>query len=260
MPELLIGAAVDVVVRQERLLRRPGPRDRVAHRPAHRPRRHQRRRVDRRVGHRLGGPPPVAEPGPDHRARAPDGRLRARAGPRAGLVRGPVDRRADVDPERRRQPARAVPRHRRHRDHRRGHERGLRRHRVLRRRADPGSGRVPPHPRHHLGLGAVPAPARAPLRRGAGRGRRRGRRSWPTTWPASPPSGPSPPRTGRSSGSAGRARPTARPTDGPSSCRRPSSRSSAWRSWPPSPPPCWSAAGPPSRATSTSACSRCWCT
>ena len=224
MPELLIGAAVDVVVRGDQSLVGDRPRHRGPGRAADRSGDHQRDRVARRVEHRVRRPGPVAEPGPDDRARGPHGRLQPRAGPRARLVRGPVHRRPAVDPQRRREPARALPRRRRHRPAAHLRQRGVRRRRVLRRIAHARADRVRADPGHRVRVDPLPAPARAPLRRGAGPGRR------PRRAPRQQPLGHRhhpgvPGRAPRGRPGGGRpARPTARPTATPSGCRRPSCR------------------------------------
>ena len=114
----------------------------------------------------------VAEPGPGHRARDADGRLPARPGARARLLRGPHLRRAHGRAQRRRQPARAVPRRRRQPDDPHDLQRGARRAGVLRHLAPARVPRLPADPGDRDRVAAVPEEARAPVRRRAGRGRR----------------------------------------------------------------------------------------
>ena len=89
VPELLIGAAVDVVVRGADSFVGERARRRVALRPAGLARRDQRRRLDRRVRHASTSPRVLWRgPGPGGRARPAGRGLRPRAAPRRRLARG----------------------------------------------------------------------------------------------------------------------------------------------------------------------------
>ena len=102
------------------------PYDQLLH-----PRHHHGGHLGARVDHRLHRRGALAEPGPGHRARDAHGRLPARPGARARLLRGPLVGRADGRAQRRRQPARAVPRRRRQPDDPHHLQRGVRRARLL---------------------------------------------------------------------------------------------------------------------------------
>ena len=78
-----------------------------------------------------------------------------------------VHRRADGCPERRHQPARALPRHRRQRNHPARHDHCRRAGRVLHPRPGRGLDDHAAHALHHLGVDPVPATPRAALRRRA---------------------------------------------------------------------------------------------
>ena len=100
-----------------------------------------------------------------------DGRVPPRPGARAGLLRGPHLGRAHGGAQRRRQPARAVPRRRRQPDDPHDLQRGVRRPGVLRHLPRARVPRLPADPGDRDRVAAVPEEARAPVRRRAGRGR-----------------------------------------------------------------------------------------
>jgi hypothetical protein len=210
-PELLIGAAVDVIVQRRRAFVGRAVRRRRPLRPA------AILAASSPSSSGCSSRPPstwpchLAQPGPDHPARGPDGRLRPRAGPRARLLRGPVHRRPDGGAQRRRQPARAVPRHGANEiiqvlttsSSSAGRSSSLADHRPA---------GVPAHPGHPVGLDPLPAPPRAPLRAVREQAGPTSTASLPTTSAGSPRSRRSPPRTARSSASRPRATTTATPT------------------------------------------------
>ncbi len=213
------------------LARRAGVRSGRSVRPAPDPGRHHRGGLGPRVDHGLHRRRPVADPGPADRARHPHGGLRPRAGARAGLLRGPQLGRADVDPQRRREPARAVPRLRGQRDDPHGGQRALRRHHLRGHLPDPHRAGVPPDPGDHPRVAALPADASRSATTPCGRRPATSPIRSPTTSAASPRSRRSAPRGARSTGWPRPARPTAMPTARPSATPAPSCRSSAWRSW-----------------------------
>ena len=118
--------------------------------------------------------------------------------------------------QRRRQPARALPRRRGEHDHLDGRQRRPRRRRLLRRHPRCSPRRVRADPGDRLGQLPLPAPRGAAIQGGAGPGRRAQRDPRRTTSAASRRSRPSPPRTTRSPGSATASQAYARPTATPS--------------------------------------------
>ena len=114
---------------------------------------------------------PLAKPRPDRAARAAPRGLRPGPEPGARLLRGPVHRRADGDPQRRRQPARALPRRGRQRPAPGGHHRGPGGRRLLHPGPEHRLAGVPPDPGDPLGVVPVPAAHRPALRRGPRPGR-----------------------------------------------------------------------------------------
>ena len=146
-----------------------GPGDR--HQPAARAVRPDLRDLGRRVGLRVPAQARLAQSRAGPGARAPHGRVRPRAGHGPGLLRGSLDGRPHGGPQRRRQPAGALPRHRGQRapagEHHRPHDRG----RLL---LDRAGGRLDEHAADAadpLGLDRVPEAPRTPLPRGARAGR-----------------------------------------------------------------------------------------
>ena len=159
---------------RRRLVRRPtslGVEGRCE--PARRPGAHQRRRLAARVGAPSTWPSSLwrnLAQTIEHEARMDA--YRHVQEPGARLLRGPVHRRADGDPQRRRQPARALPRRRRERDDRAPSSTWCSSARSSS-IASPLLFLVAflPIPVIVCGSAPLPAPARAPLRRRARAGR-----------------------------------------------------------------------------------------
>ena len=226
-----------------RLVRRRPARRRLPLHPARVAGRDQRRHLGGRVDLGVRRCRAVARAGAGHRAR-PEGRgLRPRPAPRPVLARGPALRHDAGHPQRRRQPARAVPRRRGADDPADRAQRPPGRRRLRRVLVDPAGAGVPADPADRHRVAGVPATPRAALRPGP---RERGR---PLERPVGQPgrahhhqglhrrgprAGPDrgrlpglPPRQHRRHPLLGRVR----------------ARWCGWRSWPASPAPCCSAAG-----------------
>ena len=157
---------------RRRVVRRRGAGCRVEIRAAGLDRGRQRGRLDHRVRLRVRRQRAVARARAGRRARPARRGLRPRPAPRPGLARDPTRGGDPGHAQRRRQPARALPRHRCPGDPADHAQRAARR-RGVRRGVGPAAGAgVPAHPADRHRLARLPASPRAALRPGPQRRRR----------------------------------------------------------------------------------------